>query len=679
MVDSAKASVQGTSIRRISSGINRKITEGLLSSSGKVASLGLISAVITLTFTIWFVLELRQQSQVDAPLARQAAVLNSAINQSLAALRAWVAYGELAAKAERAAVWQSKIQPTLAVLETLAINSNEEKTIEQVVQLEGLLKELKHIQWSIEDVAHTPGNLPALVEYKKRLVPLRDNLVKSIQGMINYLGDNPTQENLTLLTKMARLRAKLFQADTALESFAEEGEEVHSHNVNQQLESASKLTRDVQYSGTGWFNRDISTLLEYVLSEFFAYETEAQRVMETRRLLNTSVAQRLYLEEAQPLVVQAISLSNGLAEEQAEIMERRSNLLSGTSLLVVAMALLMGVLSAGSMLVSVRLRQQVQGVLEREKRLGQYELDSFIGRGSMGEVYLAHHAMLRRPTAIKLLNADHVQKLRAQERFRQEVKLASQLTHPNTIEIFDYGRTPEGVFYYAMEYVDGFSIEQLVHVGGAVDPARVIHILLQACGSLKEAHDMGFLHRDIQPTNLMLTERGGEHDVLKILDFGLVHNVVENATEETIIVGTPGYMAPESILSGSASSTQSDLYSLGAIGYLLLTGSPAFDPSNLDTLLECQLAGDVALPSVRLGRTLPQDLENVVMACLAVDPADRPRSAEHLAELLRTCPIAPWTATQSSSWWKAWREAARASNPNDSSNMHSQSVSSIAR
>jgi len=301
--------------------------------------------------------------------------------------------------------------------------------------------------------------------------------------------------------------------------------------------------------------------------------------------------------------------------------------------------------------------------MARAKRLGQYELEGRVGRGGMGEVYLARHATLRRPTAIKLLRAENAQDLRAQSRFQREVQLTCQLTHPNTIEIFDYGRTPEGIFYYAMEYVDGFTIEALVSLAGPVDPARVVHILVQACGSLQEAHSRGLLHRDIKPSNIMLTTKGGVVDTVKILDFGLVKELAGNSadegTEHEAIAGTPMYLAPEAILSTQSNNPQADLYALGAVGYFMLAGSTVFPSGDVIQILAHQINDDPAFPSERLGGPLPRDLEYVIMACLAKDPAERPQSAAKLAEMLLACDCGTWSADDARFWWEEFGEAAR--------------------
>jgi serine/threonine-protein kinase len=272
--------------------------------------------------------------------------------------------------------------------------------------------------------------------------------------------------------------------------------------------------------------------------------------------------------------------------------------------------------------------------------------------------------MLRRPTAIKLLRAENAQSPRAIRRFQREVQLTCQLSHPNTIEIFDYGQTPAGLFYYAMEYLDGFTLKAFVALTGPVEPARVVHILVQACCSLEEAHANGLLHRDIKPSNLMLTRRGGVPDTLKVLDFGLVMDIAgePDAAEEALdtIAGTPMYLAPEAILSSKAATPQADLYALGAVGYFLLTGTTVFPEGDMAEVLAHHLSDEPEFPSVRLGRKLPADLEYVIMACLAKDPADRPDGARVLAEMLRACDCGSWSREDAQLWWDEYAEAAKA-------------------
>ena len=213
------------------------------------------------------------------------------------------------------------------------------------------------------------------------------------------------------------------------------------------------------------------------------------------------------------------------------------------------------------------------------RRLGQYVLVQEIGRGANGMVYRARHALLRRPVAIKLLNPDQTNETNS-ARFEHEAQMTSQLTHPNTVAIYDYGRTPEGLFYFAMEYLGGIDLDQLVRRFGAQPEGRVIHILRQVCGSLAEAHRIGLIHRDVKPANIILTRRGGVCDLVKVLDFGLVaaaHPGAAFGPASRDIVGTPHFMPPEAVEKPESATIQSDLYSLGAVGYWLLTGKTLFD------------------------------------------------------------------------------------------------------
>ena len=313
---------------------------------------------------------------------------------------------------------------------------------------------------------------------------------------------------------------------------------------------------------------------------------------------------------------------------------------------------------AGTALASVtsKVIYGLQETASLARQLGQYTLEQKIGSGSMGEIFRARHAMLRRPTAIKLMaDGSSEQALR---RFEKEVQLTARLTHPNTICIYDYGRTPEGRFYYAMELLDGMTLEQLVLQAGPQPAARVIHILLQICGALREAHGVGLIHRDIKPANVYLCARGGSFDVVKVLDFGLVREF-KNPTNVTLssvdaIAGTPLYLSPEAIVTPAQVDGRADIYALGAVGYFLLCGHPPFAGRTLAELCGHHLHSVPVAPSQRLGKPVPEDLERVVLGCLAKDAAARPQTAGALAEQLRSCVDAgSWSEEQAEGWWRS--------------------------
>ena len=307
-------------------------------------------------------------------------------------------------------------------------------------------------------------------------------------------------------------------------------------------------------------------------------------------------------------------------------------------------------------IVVARLNRQIRIEALKTKQLGQYSIEEKIGAGGMGTVYRGHHAMLRRPTAIKLLDVERTS-AQAIARFEREVQLTSQLTHPNTIEIYDYGKTPEGIFFYAMEYLDGMTLEDLVEKFGPLPEGRVVHILQQVCGSLAEAHGVGLVHRDIKPANIMLCRRGGMHDVIKVLDFGLVKNLGGGSDQLTLtsdgtLTGTPMYLPPEGFAGPDKMTAQSDLYAVGAVGYFLVTGTPVFSSENLAELCMKQVNEAPELPSTRLGQPILADVEEILLACLAKDSADRPASARVLAEQLASCEAAGvWSERDAEAWW----------------------------
>ncbi len=299
----------------------------------------------------------------------------------------------------------------------------------------------------------------------------------------------------------------------------------------------------------------------------------------------------------------------------------------------------------------------------KARQLGQYQLLEKIGEGGMGTVYKAHHALLRRETALKLLTPDKADPISIQ-RFEREVRLTCRLMHPNTIQIFDYGHTPEGIFYYAMEYLDGLNLAEFVDAYGPQPEGRVVNLLIQVCESLAEAHASGLVHRDIKPANVFVTDRGGVPDMVKVLDFGLVRpvasadNTALDAADTEILAGTPNYMSPEAVENGATADARSDLYSVGAVGYYLLTGQGVFDGETIAEICRKRVEEEPVPPSIRIGRPICPHLEALILRCLERDPKDRPQSAHELITLLAASPrIADWNVEQRAAWWVAHREA----------------------
>lgn len=290
----------------------------------------------------------------------------------------------------------------------------------------------------------------------------------------------------------------------------------------------------------------------------------------------------------------------------------------------------------------------------RTQRLGQYVIERKLGEGGMGEVYLAQHTLLRRPAAIKLLPPELAGE-KTVARFEREVRATSRLTHPNTVSIFDYGRTSDGTFYYAMEYLDGLDLQRVVQQQGPLPAARVVHILAQIAGALSEAHRAGLVHRDLKPANVVLCDRGGQRDTVKVVDFGLVKDTSSQGaagghTDANCLLGTPAYLSPEAILSPEAVDARSDLYAVGAVGYFLLTGCDVFQASSLVGLCFCHLHEKPALPSERMKRAFPEDLERILMSCLEKSPEARPASASALRKALLACDLPRWSSEDADGW-----------------------------
>ncbi len=299
------------------------------------------------------------------------------------------------------------------------------------------------------------------------------------------------------------------------------------------------------------------------------------------------------------------------------------------------------------------------------QKLGQYTLGAKIGEGGMGAVYRASHAMMKRDVAIKLLPFDRAGK-EGLVRFEREVQLTSRLNSPNTIAIFDYGRTPDGVFYYVMEYIDGFSLEDLTVRFGPIGPGRVIHLVKQVCAALAEAHSIGLIHRDIKPANIALCERAGVFDVVKVLDFGLVKELGTDSASTTTasLTGTPLYLSPESITAPDQVDGRSDLYAVGGVAFWLLTGTHVFEGKTVVEVCSHHLHSKPDSPSERLQAPVPADLEAVILKCLEKDPARRFPSAEALAHALDACEsVDDWSDDLAAAWWKLHKTEADEAKP----------------
>lgn len=264
----------------------------------------------------------------------------------------------------------------------------------------------------------------------------------------------------------------------------------------------------------------------------------------------------------------------------------------------------------------------------KARKLGQYVLKERLGSGGMGEVYRAEHALLRRPCAIKVIRPERAGEPENLRRFEREVQATATLTHPNTVHVYDYGHAEDGTFYYAMEYLPGLTLEELVKRDGPLPPARAVRLLRQVCGALAEAHGRGLTHRDVKPGNVMVCERGGEPDVAKLLDFGLVLAPAGDPVSDVqltragTVTGTPGYLSPEQAAGRTEVDARSDVYSVGGLAYFLLTGRPPFAGRSPVETLAAHLY-ETPRPIREHAPDVPADLEAVVLRCLAKDPAGR--------------------------------------------------------
>ncbi len=307
-----------------------------------------------------------------------------------------------------------------------------------------------------------------------------------------------------------------------------------------------------------------------------------------------------------------------------------------------------------------RLGRQVR----QARELGSYRLENVIGKGGMGEVYRARHRLLARPAAIKLIRPDLLGTSREAQvtlsRFRREAEVVATLRSPHTIELYDFGVTNEGSFYFVMELLEGMDLESLINRFGPLPADRVVYLTIQACQSLAEAHHRGMIHRDIKPSNIHTCRMGLEVDFIKVLDFGLVKaeslpgRDVTHLTSPELTTGTPAFMAPEMIEDGGSVGPRIDIYALGCVMYWMLTGQLVFDAVNAVAMLMKHVNDTPEPPSSRSEQHIPHELDAIVMACLAKKPEDRPSDANELARQLAACPLQEsWTDERAGRWWQA--------------------------
>lgn len=315
---------------------------------------------------------------------------------------------------------------------------------------------------------------------------------------------------------------------------------------------------------------------------------------------------------------------------------------------------------AGLAIFSSRVVYKLTRELSEARRLGSYQLVERIGAGGMGEVWKAKHRLLARPAAIKLIRPEVLgEGETALRRFEREAQATSGLSSAHSIELYDFGVTDEGTFYYVMELLQGIDLKTLVERYGPVSAERTIHILKQACHSLHDAHLTGVVHRDIKPGNLFVCRKGPEYDFVKVLDFGLVKQVGDvepkgaQLTVEGVASGTPAFMAPEMIMDNRHVDGRVDLYALGCVGYWLVTGQLVFDEASPMATLLRHAKDAPPLPSSRTELDIPDGLERIIMACLEKDPGARPQSARALSDLLSACECstAGWNEDRAREWW----------------------------
>jgi eukaryotic-like serine/threonine-protein kinase len=308
--------------------------------------------------------------------------------------------------------------------------------------------------------------------------------------------------------------------------------------------------------------------------------------------------------------------------------------------------------------------------VSRARELGSYRLEERLGQGGMGEVWRARHRLLARPAAIKLIRPSLAGDPRlgvsedVRRRFEREAQTIASLRSPHTVNLFDFGVSDDGAFYYVMELLDGLDADALVRHSGPVPAERAIHLLRQVCHSLSEAESRGLVHRDIKPANIFVCQYGEEYDFVKVLDFGIVkaaHDTAETGLAFTIehaVRGTPAFIAPEQALGGSMLDGRADIYATGCVGYWLLTGQLVFTADTPLALIMHHARSVPTPPSAHTAVPIPAALDQIILSCLAKDPAERPQTARELSRRLAAVEgVSAWTDERARDWWLSHKPA----------------------
>jgi serine/threonine-protein kinase len=318
-------------------------------------------------------------------------------------------------------------------------------------------------------------------------------------------------------------------------------------------------------------------------------------------------------------------------------------------------------IAAATAIILSRIVYQMNVDAEKGHEMGSYHLEELLGSGGMGEVWKASHRLLARPAAIKLIRPDSSGSdgRESIKRFEREVQAAAGLQSPHTVNVYDFGTTEDGTFYYVMELLEGFDLETMVERFGALPPERAVHILIQACQSLAEAHQGGLIHRDVKPANIYVCRYGLESDFVKVLDFGLVKNTATASNDRQltlagVLAGTPGYMAPEMGMGSTDLDWRADIYALGAVGFFCVTGQTVFPKDRPPMQIIMDHVQKAPPPPSSKTPGIPKELDDILLACLQKDPNNRPQTMQELSASLRAIPFAsPWTEERARRWWLA--------------------------